>query len=207
VAEAAASKDSGLTRGKAITIALLAVVLVVVLYWQYGSSGSALTNTPSAYKPRRPVATASTEQPQQTSTDTRTRNGLNENAQRSAATVVLDEKKWKSPDLKQVVDYDPFALPAAFPRPQTIAENATNAESIYAAAAEDEKKRRAEIIAQQQLEWQELRQRGVHVIVRQHDEFVAVIGDQTVHVGDEINGYTITGIDSQGVHVERKQAP
>jgi hypothetical protein len=62
------------------------------------------------------------------------------------------------------------------------------------------------VLAQHQRQWQELKQRGVHVIVRQHDEYVAVIGDQTVRVGDEVNGYTVTQIDSQGVQVERKPA-
>ena len=33
---------------------------------------------------------------------------------------------------------------------------------------------------------------------------MAMIGDRMVHVGDEINGFTVTEIDPQGVHVERK---
>jgi hypothetical protein len=55
---------------------------------------------------------------------------------------------------------------------------------------------------QKQLE--ELQQRGVHVIVNLRDEYVAMIGDRTVHVGDEINGFIVTAIEPDGVRVERK---
>lgn len=198
------TKKSGLTRGKTITIGVLALVLVVVLYLQYGSSGAQSTNTPSAYKPRRPVAEAPTDPPQQTANEKKGQQATN--GPRVAVAAVVDEARWKSPNLSDVVDYDPFALPLAFPQPQTVEANGANSENLIAAAAENDKQKLAEILAQQQMEWQELKQRGVHVIVRQHDEYVAVIGDQTVHVGDEIMGYTVTGIDSQGVQVERKPA-
>jgi hypothetical protein len=55
-------------------------------------------------------------------------------------------------------------------------------------------------------ELEKLRQRGVGVIVRERDKFVAMIGDRTVHVGDEINGFTVTAIEPDGVRVERKVA-
>ena len=117
---------------------------------------------------------------------------------------MVDEARWKSPNLSDVVDYDPFALPKAFPQPRFADADATKAEGLIAAAAEDDKRKFADELAKQQMEWQELKQRGVHVIVRQQDQYVAVIGDQTVHVGEEVNGYIVTAIDSQGVHVERK---
>lgn len=198
------TKTSGLTRGKAITIGVLALVLVVVLYLQYGSTGSEPTTTPSAYKPRQPVVEAPADQPQQAANDKKMQQATN--GARVVVAAVVDEAKWKSPKLSDVVDYDPFALPLAFPQPQTVEANGANAKDLIAEAAEDDKQKLAEILAQQQMEWQELKQRGVHVIVRQHDEYVAVIGDQTVHVGEEILGYTVTRIDSQGVHVERKPA-
>lgn len=197
-------QKSGLTRGKAITIGVLALVLVVVLYLQYGSTGSESTDMPSAYKPPRPVVTLAAAPPRPVANE---KKGLPvAGGPRIAVAAVVDEARWKSPNLADVVDYDPFALPLAFPQPQTVEANGANSTNLIAAANENEKQRLAEALAQQQMEWQELKQRGVHVIVRQHDEYVAVIGDQTVHVGDEVMGYTVTGIDSQGVHVERKPA-
>jgi hypothetical protein len=45
------------------------------------------------------------------------------------------------------------------------------------------------------------------VIVRERDQYAAMIGDRIVHVGDEINGFTVTVIDpASGVRVERKPA-
>ena len=64
----------------------------------------------------------------------------------------------------------------------------------------------ADTVAKLQTELEELRQRGVSVIVKQHDEYVAMIGDRTIHVGDEINGFTVTAIEPDGVRVERKVA-
>ena len=52
-----AQKTSGLTRGKAIMIGVLAVVLVVVLYMQFGSAGSESAADPVGYTPRRQVST------------------------------------------------------------------------------------------------------------------------------------------------------
>jgi hypothetical protein len=51
----------------------------------------------------------------------------------------------------------------------------------------------------------ELKNRGVHVIVSVSGEYVAMIGDRMVHVGDQINEFTVTEIDPSGVRVERKE--
>jgi hypothetical protein len=198
-----AQKKSGLTRGKAITISTLAVVLLVVLYLQFGSAGSEPNSEPVAYTPRRAVSTATGDQSQQPANEKKAQTASGSPVDVAA---VVDLARWKSPNLADVVDYDPFALPKAFPQPRLADADATKAEGLIAAAAEDDKQKLAEVLAQHQRQWQELKQRGVHVIVRQHDEYVAVIGDQTVRVGDEVNGYTVTQIDSQGVQVERKPA-
>ena len=54
-----ARKTSGLTRGKAVLIGVLAVVLVGVLYMQFGSCAvRSRPPTPVGYTPRRPASTA-----------------------------------------------------------------------------------------------------------------------------------------------------
>ena len=51
------------------------------------------------------------------------------------------------------------------------------------------------------MELEELKQRGVHVIVREGDQYVAWIGERMLHVGDKINDFTVTAIDpDDGVH-------
>ena len=56
-----ATKQGGLTRGKAILIAVLGVVLVGVLYMQFGRGGAGASSEPSAYVPRRVPALAKIE--------------------------------------------------------------------------------------------------------------------------------------------------
>lgn len=46
-----------------------------------------------------------------------------------------------------------------------------------------------------------LRHQGVHVIIQRKNEYIAMIGDRTIHVGDEINGFKVIGIDSDGVQI------
>ena len=78
---------------------------------------------------------------------------------------------------------------------------------LIAAAAADDAKKLAEAVEKLHMQLEELKQRGVHVIVREGDQYVAWIGDRMLHVGDEINGFTVTAIDPDGVHVERKESP
>jgi len=65
----------------------------------------------------------------------------------------------------------------------------------------------ATAIEQMRMQLEELQQRGVQVIVRGRDKYVAMIGDRMVHVGDVINGFTVTAIEPDGVRVERNVDP
>jgi hypothetical protein len=193
-------KRGGLSRGKVVLIAVLAVVLVGVLYLQFGGSGGA-TPEPKGYVPRRTPAVNVANASPATTTDKIT------NAQNSstpAIAAVVDAARWKSPDLANVVDYDPFALPATFPKPKAVETAGPNAEGLVAAAAADDEKKKDEARAQLQSELQALKESGVQVIVREGDQYVAMIGDRTLRVGEDIGGFTVTGIDPGGVVVEKK---
>lgn len=200
---ASATKNGGITRGKAILIAVLGVVLVGVLYIQFGRGRGGASSEPSGYVPRRaPVAAVAADS-----------NASSENAMPAtpaetktavAAVTFVDATRWKSPSLADVVDYDPFALPESFPKQQT-AEVVGNSEDLAKTAAADDARKLADAILQVRSDLAELQQVGVQVIVRQGDQFVAMIGDRTVHVGEEIKGFKVTRIDpADGVVVERK---
>lgn len=190
----------GLTPGKGALIGTLALALGGVAYVQLGGSGGeyspAVADTPRTGPSRQTTTTT----PPRTPTVETTAGG-----EAAGASIAFDPTRWESPRLSDVIAHDPFALPAAFPQgAQALSGTHAaggDANTAVAALAGSELADTVERL-QQQLE--ELRQRGVHVIIRQRDEYVAMIGDRTIHVGDEINGFTVTAIEPDGVRVERK---
>jgi hypothetical protein len=214
VAEAQTSSKSGLTRGKAILIGVLAVALIGVLYVQFGRGGEKPAGEPSNYRPPRPaLAVQPVNAPAKpvTLASAKTPANAEPSKDKSAATVpVIDGTRWKSPKLETIVAYDPFALPPSFPQPPKITAGgkATGADGLIAAAAADDAKRIAEAAENLRMQLEELKQQGVHVILRKGDQYVAVIGDRMLHVGDKIDEFTVTAIDpDDGVHIERKESP
>jgi hypothetical protein len=217
VADADSSKKGGLTRGKAILIGALAVVLLIVLYVQFGGSSNKSSAGAPSYRPPRPavaVQPATPEAKPVTPTVALTTPSGPARKGKDIATVpIIDETHWKSPPLATVVAYDPFALPPAFPQPPKAVAGGKSADGkdLIAAAKADDEKRAAEAVEQLHLQLEELQQQGVHVVVRQGDHYVAVVGDHVLHVGDEINGFTVTSIDPADpdgvVHIERKKSP
>jgi hypothetical protein len=189
----------GLTRGKAVLVGALAFVLLGVLYWQFAGSTTASSSDPVGYTPPRRVAV-----PRPPAAKPAPATAVA--GERRRVAMAIDPAKWKSPELSSVVDYDPFALPEAFPQP-VITAVGNDGDSLVAAATADTAQQLAEEVERLRTQLQELKERGVQVIVRERDQYAAVIGDRMLHVGDEINGFTVTGIDPSGVHVERKEAP
>jgi hypothetical protein len=209
------SKQGGLTRGKAILIGLLSIALVVVLYVQFGGGGEELSGDAPGYRPPRPAMAVepanSLEKPVTLASANATSNTQAAKDKDSVAAALVDETRWKPPKLATIVAYDPFALPASFPQPPKVAvgTRANGADGLIASAAADDAKKLAETVEKRHMQLEELRQRGVHVIVREGNEYVAVIGDRMLHVGDEIDGFTVTAINPEvgSVHVERKESP
>jgi hypothetical protein len=194
-------KKIGLTPGRAALMGLLGAALVGVLYLQFGPSKNGSASPTGAVPPRRPAPPRSAVTPaaQQTAS--------NEESNPTEATAIeFDQSKWKSPELSAVVAYDPFALPAAFPQPQATTAQLT-ADGGRSALAAANAEQLADELERLQSQLDELKNRGVHVVVSAEGEYVAMIGDRLVHVGDEINEFTVTAIDPNGVRVERKQLP
>ncbi len=206
MAEATTSeKQRGLTRRKAITIAVLAVVLVVVLYVQFGMSNEKTNSALVGYRPQRAAASQPTDSTAKHAVVAPQKKPTGNN---TVSAPIIDQTRWKSPTLTTVVAYDPFALPPAFPQPPRVVggSKSDKAENLIAAAAADDAKKMADAVEKIHMELEELAQRGVHVIVRDRDGYAAMIGDRMLHVGDKINEFTVTAIDPDGVHVERKES-
>lgn len=191
----------GLTRGKAILLGVLAVSLVGVLYVQLGPSGGGNdvesidtpAHRPIARTPRIALKTVSTV-------------GTMSDDDAEVALLEFDQAKWTAPNVSAVIAYDPFALPASFPQPPKIVQTPKSSAAAEAAASALDPKRLAKQLEELRTQLEDLKQRGVHVIISQNDQYVAMIGDRMIHVGDEINGFTVTGIDPDGVRVERKDS-
>jgi hypothetical protein len=211
VAEAKTSSKNGLTRGKAILIGVLALVLVVVLYIQFGGAGEKPARAVGNRPPRPAVAMQPANSAANQVTAAVGKMPLNAEASKDAdAAPIIDAAHWKSPKIETIVAYDPFALPAAFPQPpKKVAAGMKGKDGLIAAAAADDAKRLAEAVELRVKELEELRQRGVHVIVGEGDHYVAWIDERKLHVGDDINGFTVTAIDPDGgvSIVEKKESP
>jgi hypothetical protein len=187
------ANPSGVTTQKLVLIGVLAAVLVGVLYLQFGRSE----------KPKRTAGATPTARERPSS------NRQSPRAAKKPAAVVTTAprqwsslKRWQSPNLAEVIAYDPFARPSLFPKPAP--ETATLVENT-AATPEDLAKEQAALAAeekqmQQQLE--ALRQQGVEVIIEGPHGPVAVIGGKEVRVGDEIDGFRVIAIESDYVQVD-----
>jgi hypothetical protein len=212
VADAQTLSKIGLTRGKAILIGILFVALIVVLFVQFGHGSAKSGGDATGYRPPKPAVVVqpvnSTANPV-TLASAKTQSNIQAGeAKNSDSALLIDVTRWKSPKLETIVAYDPFALPPVFPQPPKVAgAQAKGVDGLIAAAAADDAKKLSEAVEQLHMQLEELTQRGVHVIVRERDAYVAVIGDRLLHVGDKINEFTVTAIDPDGVHVEMKESP
>ncbi len=192
----------GVTPRKLALIGVLAVVLAGLLVYQYGRFGGSeveeMATAEPPTNPPRPVAMAATKPAADSAEES-----LREEAA-AEAIESINEQLWTAPELASVIEYDPLAVPAAFPLPVQAAASGQGGESDSPTIPASHKEQLTSLVEDLQMQLEELRQRGVHVIVKERDKYVAVIGDRTIHVGDEINGFTVTSIAPDGVRVERK---
>jgi hypothetical protein len=198
------SQQMGLTRGKAILIGVLSVALVVIVYVQYSRLSGGAAAPASEAAASTPLSTRAA-RPSRSARVKAEAASVDSDGATQAALLEFDQAKWKPPELARVVAYDPFALPASFPQPPRLVDDSADAiGETSEAMAEARAKEQADALEELQAQLEDLQQRGVHVIFSQNQQYVAMIGDRTVHVGDEINGFTVTEIDPKaGVRVER----
>lgn len=218
MADANSSNKTGLTRGKAILIGALAIVLLIVLYVQFGGSSEKWADGAPGYRPPRPAVVVQPAIPEPkpvTPAVAKPAATRTTGKQKDTTSVpVINETHWKAPPVASIIAYDPFALPASFPQPPKIAAGKKSADGkdLIAAAAEDDAKRAADAAEELHLQLQQLIEQGVHAVFSEGNQYVAVVGDRVLRIGDEIDGFTVTAIDPDAapekvVHLERKQSP
>src|SRR5438874_704025 len=100
------AKASGLTTGKVLLIAVLALTLVGVLYWQFGTSEATAALAKTGGARRRPAAA-----PAQPAAATTIAKKTQSDAPLAEMPAVVDPSRWKSPPLTEIVSFDPLAVP------------------------------------------------------------------------------------------------
>jgi hypothetical protein len=194
------AKQAGITPGKLVLIAVLAVVLGGVLYIQFAPQSS---SSPPPSHPVPPTVAAARKLPVQNLVGVPALPSETATLRKKTGEVA----SWHSPELTPIVAYDPFALPAAFPQPTKVDEQGGLAQSE---AAVDPSVQQAELEAERtksESELAGLREQGVAVVIKKKKEWYAIVGDQEIHVGDQINGFTVIAIDAGGVRVAKDLSP
>jgi hypothetical protein len=193
-------KSTGITSTRLILIGVLSVVLLAVLYIQFGSSSVETASPPYEPPHRRPAVAATQAATEKPAGDSK----------QSTPTADAAPKKtefaanWQTADVATAAQYDPFALPSLFPqRIQEAKDNKLAKDAVKADDGQADAAARAEILKKLTTEFSQLQHQGVRVVMQKEDKYVAMIGDKTIHVGDSIEGFTVVAIDANGVRVAR----
>jgi hypothetical protein len=219
------AQQLGATPGKLALVGVLAVVLLGVLYSKYGGTKDGGTANHAARPTAPPPAPSKPLIPAPITVETLSAPAatVNEPRKKTGAT-----ENWQSPELAAVVEYDPFRLQAslqqadkdwelaqaAAQQAKLVAERAKQLKEAtlakMAALEQAEQDRLAAIEVERKAsesELQGLQKQGVGVIIKKKKEFVAMVGDQEVRVGDQINGFTVVAIDANGVQLVKELNP
>ena len=108
-------------------------------------------------------------------------------------------RAWPILELEQVLEYDPFALPAPFSGHQEAASQQTGQRQADALGEELARRR-----AEQEQALVKLQEAGVKAIVGGgRRENVALVGSRIVRVGDELDGFRVLAIKSDGLMLQQ----
>ncbi len=175
---------------KLVLAAVLSVTFVVVLIVQFGDASS--TDKAGLRKGAR---TARVRSP---------RGGSAAETVEDPAGLDASERPalpWRIRKLADVLQHDPFKLPAEFSQYRDSA-----AATSKLGAREEAVRRQEELLrkrAQRDQALEELRKEGVKAVVGGGSSGnVAIVGSKTVRVGDELNGFRIIAIEADGVVLE-----
>ncbi len=195
------SKQTTVTPGKLALIGVLAVVLIGVVYIQFKD-----TPAKSPTSTAQPAAHNSTR-------NNRIKPKANFRAGTKGSGAIRKKAEalgnWQSRGLAAVIKFDPFALPALFPQPRANGDAVALAQGA-ANTKQDESAQKSALAAERaalQAILESLRKQGAKVIIQGEKEYVALIGDQILHVGDQIDGFTVIGIDADGVQLAKDLSP
>jgi len=179
----------GATPGKLALVGVLAVILVAVVVRQLPDKTAApeianrrptsnhkqVAHKPTPTQPKNIPAKSKFE---------KTKSSTNSKEQ------PLQKPTWPELSLDTIVAFDPFAPPEWLTAARA-AEQSGDPDGLHLSEA-SRKKRKNEVLA-------ELRKQGTTIVVISKEEKRASIGEQSVRIGDHIEGFLISDITKQGV--------
>lgn len=188
-------KKTGATPGKLVLVGVLAAVLVAVLVVQYQQFATPQASavgqrTPKKRPARAPAASRSVE----------------DSKEGAEAAQLETAARWPELQLEEVIAHDPFARPAWIkPPPRVAAESETTPnEQLQQQLAQDQQEAKAAALAKA---LEKLRQQGTRIVVLSEGDKIARIGEQSVRIGDTIEGFRITDITTAGVVLSPEKSP
>jgi hypothetical protein len=188
MAKSGEKSKGGATPGKLALIAVLAVVLVGVLVYQFSGS-----EEPPPPRKHPNVGRPAAARPAAGSTRVAA-GGTRVAAPKPDHTVVpKTDRQWPKIALEEVLQHDPFALPTALQPP------APKKPAVAVASQAPDKARQAEVRRQREQALAAIRAQGVQMVFVGKEKRVAIIGDRRVRVGDVFDGFRVTDIGSDGV--------
>lgn len=174
----------GLTPAKGGIVAVLALILVVVLFMQFGGPSASTSRPARRAGPGRAAATSAPQHagPQSSSA-----------ADLLAASTATP---WPTLDITKIVEFDPLQLPrrvaAKIRAEKEKQEREAQKTRVLTSQKAKEQAERAAALAT-------LRQSGVELIVESNGQVVAFVGTRSVRIGDTISGLKVTAIRPDGI--------
>jgi hypothetical protein len=174
---------TGATRGKLALVGVLAVVLVVVIVVQLPG--------PASVDKAATAAITSLAELEQADNDKGESNSATKQANKTR--IDTTPRQWPELSMDTITASDPLAAPSWYVAAAQV--EPTN-EQDDPSLAEAEDNARAAALAT-------LQQTGASIVLIANGERIATIGDQSVRIGDSIEGFQVSDITDQGVVLTR----
>lgn len=205
----------GATPGRLCLVVVLGMILIVVVYRGVSPSGSVKARS-TAQTPSRTTDAGST------APSTPKSSGPREMTvgpdKQSPCLRSREHDKWNGMALDLVRKHDPFAAPAAFlpppskpadPMPKPAGGTDSN---IDKSVSKDQQRKEREKQAAAKAKARDdalnaLAKQGVRVVLHNGKQWIAIVGDQTIRVGDQLGSFHVIEILPNGVVIEDRSSP
>jgi hypothetical protein len=177
------SERIGVTRGKLALVGVLAVVLVVVIVVQLPG--------PASVDKAATTAITSLGELEQVDNDKGESNSETNQANKNR--IDTRPRQWPKLSIDTIIAFDPLVTPSWYVAAAQV-EPTNEQDDLSLAEAEDNA--RAAALAT-------LQQTGASIVLIANGERIATIGEQSVRIGDSIQGFQVSDITDQGVILTR----